>query len=191
MLPLVTLPVKLHGLQLDVNVAPEHATHVLEVPRTQPRALAVTSAGTTQQVVFGVDELRQVHVSPGVLVMRTLVGDEYELEAEAASATALLEIEMLPAGRGMSLIIRYGDAAQIRTIVVDCGSRPTGKLLVGRLGAQEGDSEEPLELLVLTHGDDDRIGGAIEVLKNLQLATRFGDVWFNGLPPMEAKSVAR
>ena len=82
----MTLPVKLHGLQLDVNVAPEQATHVLEVPwRTQPRALAVTSAGTTQQVVFGVDELRQVHVSPGVLVMRTLVGDEYELEAEAVA----------------------------------------------------------------------------------------------------------
>jgi hypothetical protein len=190
MLPLVTLPVKLHGLQLDVNVAPEHATHVLEVPRTQPRALAVTSAGTTQQVVFGVDELRQVHVSPGVVVMRTLVGDEYELEAEAASASALLEIEMLPAGRGMSLIIRYGDTSQIRRIIVDCGSRPTGKLLADRLAPREDAPGEPVELLVLTHGDDDRIGGALEVLKNQALASRIGEVWFNGLAQRATSSVA-
>jgi hypothetical protein len=190
MLPLVGLPVKLHGLQLDLNVAPEDATHVLEVPRTQPRALAVASAGTTQQVVFGVDELRQVHVSPGVIVMRTLAGDEYELEAEAASASALLEIEMLPAGRGMSLIIRYGDASQVRSIIVDCGSRPTGKLLLDRFALREDGPYERVELLVLTHGDDDRIGGAIEVLKDRMFARRIGEVWFNGLAQQEASSVA-
>ena len=190
MLPLVGLPVRLHGLQLDVNITPEYATHVLEVPRTQPRALAVTSAGTTQQVVFGVDELRQVNVSPGVIVMRTLVGDEYEIEAEAVSASALLEIEMLPAGRGMSLIIRYGDASLVRGIIVDCGSRPTGKLLLDRLRQTEDGIQESIELLVLTHGDDDRIGGAIEVLKNQSLASRIGEVWFNGLAQREGSSVA-
>jgi hypothetical protein len=190
MLPLVGLPVKLHGLQLDVNVAPEYATHVLEVPRTQPRALAVTSGETTQQVVFGVDELRQVHVSPGLIVIRTLVGDEYELEADAAAAFALLEIEMLPAGRGTSLIIRYGNPSQVHRIIVDCGSRPTGKLLRERLVDNAGDTPEPIELLILTHGDDDRIGGALEMLKDQSLARGIGEVWFNGLEQRETSSVA-
>jgi beta-lactamase superfamily II metal-dependent hydrolase len=131
-----------------------------------------------------------VNVSPGVIVMRTLVGDEYEIEAEAVSASALLEIEMLPAGRGMSLIIRYGDASLVRGIIVDCGSRPTGKLLLDRLRQTEDGIQESIELLVLTHGDDDRIGGAIEVLKNQSLASRIGEVWFNGLAQREGSSVA-
>jgi hypothetical protein len=190
MLPLVGLPVKLHGLTLELNIAPEYATHVLEVPRTQPRALAVTSGETTQQLVFGVDELRQVHVSPGLIVIRTLVGDEYELEAEAAAAFALLEIEMLPAGRGTSLIIRYGNPSQVHRIIVDCGSRPTGKLLRERLADNAGDTPEPIELLILTHGDDDRIGGAIEMLKDQSLARGIGEVWFNGLEQRETSSVA-
>lgn len=190
MLPSVGLPIRLRGLQLDVNIAPEQATHVLDVPRTQPRALAVTSAGTTQQVVFGVDELRQVHVNPGVVVLRTLVGDEYEIEAQALTASALLDIEMLPAGRGMSLIIRYGDASLIRAIIVDCGSRPTGKLLLDRFRKNEDGVGEAIELLVLTHSDDDRIGGALEVLKDQSLARRIGEVWFNGVPQMETPTAA-
>jgi hypothetical protein len=190
MLPSVGLPVRLNGLQLDVNIAPEHATHVLDVPRTQPRALAVTSAGTTQQVVFGVDELRQVHVSPGVVVLRTLIGDEYEIEAEAVSASALLEIEMLPAGRGTSLIIRYGDASGIRRIVVDCGNRALGKILIERLAAKEDAPAEPVELLVLTHGDDDRIGGALELLRDQSRARWIGEVWFNGVDQMQTSTVA-
>jgi hypothetical protein len=175
-LPLVQLPMKLHGLRLDVNAPAPEATHVLDVPRTQPRAVSVTWPGGSQQLVFGESEMRTVHVKPGVVVIRNLAGAEYELEASGQSAT--FEIEMVPAGRGTSLIIRYGTPSQLRHIVVDCGNRQTGKVLGERFALTEPQAQ--VEVLVLTHIDDDRIGGTAEFLESGDLAGRVRDVWFNG-----------
>src|SRR4029078_10970068 len=42
-------------------------------------------------------------------------------------------------------------------------------------------AESHFEVFVVTHVDDDHIGGAINVMKNLkELGCTFGDVWFNG-----------
>ena len=96
MLPLVPVPLKLHGLRLEVNARPSEATHAIDVPQTQPRAVSVTSASGTEDVVFDVGEAKAVHVAPGTVVIRTVTGAEYELEAFGSAATsgaATLEID--------------------------------------------------------------------------------------------------
>jgi hypothetical protein len=178
-LPPVALPLRLHGLRLDLNVPPAQATHVLDVPKTQPIAVSVRSASKEQQMVFGSSEARSVSVSPGIVVIRTLAGAEYELDAQTAAGE--LEIELLPAGRGTSLIIRYDSGTSSHQIIVDTGDRRAGALLAQRLKSEE---QAPIELLVLTHIDDDRIGGALSVLQDSAIRTRLRDVWLNGSPQL-------
>jgi len=176
-LPPVAVPLRLHGLRLDVNVPPAQATHVLDVPKTQPLALSVKSAAKEERLVFDSSDARSVNVSPGTVVIRTLAGAEYEIEVSAQAGSAAIEIEMLPAGRGTTLIIRYGSGTSLRQIVVDTGDRRAGALLGERLKTEE---PIPIELLVLTHTDNDRIGGAISVLQESAIRTRVHDVWLNG-----------
>lgn len=171
LLPLVPLTIRLHGLRLDVNVPPSEATHVFEVPRTQPRAVSVQWLKRNEQLVFDGSEVRGVNVSLGTIVIRTLAGSEYQLEV--SNQSTVFSVELLPAGSGTSFIIRFGE----RRMVVDCGSRGNGKLLAQRLRT---DSKEAIELLVLTHTDDDRISGAITVLKDEHVRPSIRDVWFNG-----------
>jgi hypothetical protein len=191
MLPVVSLPLKVHGLALDVNVPPLEATHVLDVPRTQPRALSVSWPGGREDLVFAETELRTLHVRPGVIVLRTLAGSEYEIEVAAvghqrgaASQTTLFEVEMLPAGAGAALIVRYGSGSAVQQIVVDCGDRRTGKLLGERL--RKTSAEEPIVLLVITHSDDDRIGGARALLEDPKVRVR--EIWVN-LPEASTTAV--
>lgn len=181
-LPPVAVPLRLHGLRLDVNVAPAQATHVLDVPKTQPLAVSVQSGDKEERLVFGSADARSINVSPGTVVIRTLAGAEYEIEVAAAASTGEIELEMRPAGRGTSLIIRYGSASDPRLIVVDTGDRRASVLLVNRLADEE---QVPIELMILTHIDDDRIGGAAQVLQIPGIRTRLHEVWMNGWPQLQ------
>ena len=173
LLPLVALPLRLHGNQLDINVPPPEATHTIQVPLTQPRVLAVHSQEGSRQFVFSPNESRSVEFShSGLAVLRTLAGAEYEIEV--GGAQAWFEIEMLPAGQGACLILSYSADGRPRRIVVDCGDRRFTDLALERL---QGSGR--IELLVFTHIDSDRIGGAqkfLEVINNKDI----GDIWFNG-----------
>jgi glyoxylase-like metal-dependent hydrolase (beta-lactamase superfamily II) len=62
----------------------------------------------------------------------------------------------------------------MQRVVVDCGDRRVAAIAIDRL--QDSDS---IELLVLTHVDNDRIGGARGFMEGMA-KKRFGDVWFNG-----------
>ena len=179
LLPLVALPIRLHGLRLDVNVPPSEATHVLDAPQTRPRALSVTWSSGSEQLVFS-SEVRGVNVSPGKVVMRTLAGTEYELEISNKLET--FEIEMLPVRQGTSLMIRYGTGSSINQMIVDCGDRRTGDLLKKML--QGSDRQLQIELLVVTHSDDDRIGGALQLFQEGKLGSQVRNVWFNGVQHM-------
>ena len=178
-LPLVPVPLKLHGLRLEVNARPSDATHVIDVPQTQPQALSVTSAARTEELLFDVSETKVVHVAPGTVVIRTVTGAEYELEASASAGPGVaMDIELLPAGHSTSVLIEYVDGSVQRRILVDCGDRRTGRLLVERL-QQSPDGDTAIDLLVLTHIDDGRIGGAIPLLESDVVYGRLRDVWFN------------
>jgi beta-lactamase superfamily II metal-dependent hydrolase len=101
--------------------------------------------------------------------------------AASSSHSAVLRIEMLPVGHGDCLWIEYGDGPKVARVLVDCGSANTyPNTLRKRIQAQD-KSERAFELFILTHIDDDHIGGGIPFLKEAAgLGVAFGDVWFNG-----------
>jgi beta-lactamase superfamily II metal-dependent hydrolase len=90
-----------------------------------------------------------------------------------------LRLHSLQAGHGDCLVIEYGDdPKQQRVVIIDGGvageTTPTLKaLLKGWPGAH-------VELLVVTHIDDDHIVGAVRLLKDKHLRGRIKDIWFNG-----------
>lgn len=137
--------------------------------------MSITSGTGSEQVIFGVSETKTVHVTPGTVVIRTVAGDEYELEASAVAAT--IQLDLLPAGHATSVLIGYPGSGHSHWILVDCGDKKTGRRVIERLSAIPAD--EPIELLVLTHIDDGHIGGAKQLLESTALAPRIGDVWFN------------
>jgi beta-lactamase superfamily II metal-dependent hydrolase len=98
-----------------------------------------------------------------------------------AANGALFNIEMLPAGHGDCLWVEYGEGPKTNRVLIDCGTKNTYEaVLKARIGAQA-KSARDFELFILTHIDDDHIGGGIEVLKDASsLGVTFADVWFNG-----------
>jgi beta-lactamase superfamily II metal-dependent hydrolase len=102
-------------------------------------------------------------------------------KAANGGSEVTFRIEMLPAGHGDCLWIEYGDGPKTSRVLVDCGSNATyGAELRKRIEAQP-KTERAFELFILTHIDDDHIGGGIPLLKDAaSLGVEFGDVWFNG-----------
>jgi len=89
-------------------------------------------------------------------------------------------LETLQAGRGDSLIVHYGDPP--RFIVIDGGPASTyAPVLRPRLDAlkqrwQDADTEKLLiDLLLISHIDDDHVGGVIRLLNDLQTAEEKGN----------------
>jgi beta-lactamase superfamily II metal-dependent hydrolase len=90
-----------------------------------------------------------------------------------------LRLHTLQAGYGDCLVIEYGDDPKRPHIVIidggvgDTTTKALKKLLKGWPDAQ-------LELLVVSHIDDDHIVGAIRLLQDKTLRARIKDIWFNG-----------
>ena len=90
-----------------------------------------------------------------------------------------LRLHTLQAGHGDCLVIEYGnDPKQRHVVVIDGGvageTVPTLKKLL------ESWPTAQIELLIVTHIDDDHIVGAVRLLKNKYLRERIKDIWFNG-----------
>jgi len=100
--------------------------------------------------------------------------------------TSFLEVEMLPAGHGDALLVRYGDGAHEGRLLIDGGPSYTYKNLLARLLALPLD-ERRFEVLVVTHIDGDHIDGIIRLLQEdlTGLGISFDDVWFNGTEQMD------
>jgi len=91
----------------------------------------------------------------------------------------MFDIEMLPADFGDCLGIEYGDPKDPSRVLIDCGAPSTFPWLRHRVESLEA-KDRRFELFVLTHIDNDHIGGAIPFFKDQKLGVEFGDVWFNG-----------
>lgn len=89
--------------------------------------------------------------------------------------TLVFNVELLPAGHGDCIWIKYGNAEKTHHILIDGGPTPTWD---GYLKQKLLDHDE-IQLLVLTHIDADHIAGAIPMLDEARDVT-FRDVWFNG-----------
>jgi len=83
-------------------------------------------------------------------------------------------LHVLPAGNGDALVLEYGSGHDRQRILVDGGIPPAA----ARVKAFLGDDAE-LELLVVTHIDNDHIGGLLRLFE-MPAPPRPADVWFNG-----------
>lgn len=93
---------------------------------------------------------------------------------------AFLDIQMLPAQYGDCLWIEYGtDPRRASRILVDCGTPGTSSRLLAKIESLP-TADRAVELFILTHIDDDHIGGAVPFLQAEMGGLAIGEVWFNG-----------
>jgi hypothetical protein len=86
---------------------------------------------------------------------------------------------MLAADFGDCLWLEYGDPADPSRVLIDCGPPTTFPRLKAKVEALPA-KDRRFELFVLTHIDNDHIGGTIPFFADEKLGVEFGDVWFNG-----------
>lgn len=94
----------------------------------------------------------------------------------------IFRLHVLPAGNGDALIVEYGSVTSVRRVLIDGGVTETGAGVAGLLK----DSE--IELVVVTHIDNDHIAGLIDWL-NRSPEVQPNDLWFNGFRHLPAPSV--
>lgn len=95
----------------------------------------------------------------------------------------MFTIHMLDAAHGDCLWIEYGDAARPKRILIDTGPAATYtdslKRKIAEVVAAEGQCV--FELFVVTHVDDDHIGGSLRFLDEMaENRVKIREVWFNG-----------
>jgi beta-lactamase superfamily II metal-dependent hydrolase len=86
----------------------------------------------------------------------------------------VFRLHVFPAGIGDALVVEYGKSGNTRLVLVDGGVAKTGQAVARFLG-----DNAQLELLVVTHIDNDHIAGILELL-NRRRPPQPKDVWFNG-----------
>lgn len=99
----------------------------------------------------------------------------------------MFRLEMLPARCGDCLLLEYGPPGASRLVVIDGGLGETAAVLWNRLEGlrhERGAETLEIELLVVTHIDNDHIVGIIELLKAAHPTLMIHDIWFNGRPQL-------
>ena len=94
----------------------------------------------------------------------------------------IFRLHLLPAGNGDALIVEYGSVTSVRRVLVDGGVTGTGATIAGLLEDRE------IELVVVTHIDNDHIAGLIDWL-NRSPGVKPNDLWFNGFRHLPAPAV--
>ena len=90
----------------------------------------------------------------------------------------MLTVEMLPAGHGDCLVVEYGATrSTTHRVLIDAGTIHSWDAVRTRLLAMP---NVAYEAFVVTHVDEDHIGGALKLLVDPDLRHRITDVWFNG-----------
>jgi hypothetical protein len=106
----------------------------------------------------------------------------------------MFRIHMLDAGHGDCLWVEFGedDAAPPKRILIDCGTLGTYrdhlKRKIADTVAEEG--SVVFELFVVTHVDDDHIGGALRFLDDASQpdnGVEIREIWFNGFGHLDNK----
>lgn len=89
----------------------------------------------------------------------------------------MFAVEMLPAGHGDALVVEYGTTADSHQLLIDAGTYHAWEGVRAELMRRRRDK---YEIFVVTHVDEDHIGGAISLLDDGNLNHRIDQVWFNG-----------
>jgi glyoxylase-like metal-dependent hydrolase (beta-lactamase superfamily II) len=83
-------------------------------------------------------------------------------------------LHVLPATNGDALVLEYGHGQARQRVLIDGGRSSAAPKVKAFLG------EDPeLELLIVTHIDNDHIGGLLRLLRG-PASPRPADIWFNG-----------
>jgi len=95
----------------------------------------------------------------------------------------VFSIEMLQANYGDAIWLEYGPGDSPKVVLIDCGFKSTYRKIIERIEERD----LTIELLILTHIDEDHIKGAIPLLQDARLGPgRVRDIWFNGYDHMVA-----
>jgi len=170
LLPSTVLLLDRRDAVLRIGVTPEEASIAIDVPDTRAMKLEVRTEDRSWSVEARTPT--SLDVGHGVVLVLTESGTEYELEPPVDQH--IFSVEMLPAGFGTSILITYGDHDDRHHVLIDTG--PKRLDLTEQLSSRE---VSRLELVALTHIDDNAIGGAARLLDTTDPAA-VGDIWFNG-----------
>lgn len=88
-------------------------------------------------------------------------------------------VTSLPAGYGDSLWIEYGDGDKKNRILIDGGLKATKEIILELINALP-EKHRVIELLVISHIDQDHIEGILELFEMDDLPVKIKSVWFNG-----------
>jgi beta-lactamase superfamily II metal-dependent hydrolase len=91
----------------------------------------------------------------------------------------MLRLEMLPARQGDCLWVTYGPASAPDHLVIDGGPEKARVLLSEVRRRLEDGRRLHIDLLVVTHVDNDHIGGVLELLEQFPDGLTVNEVWFN------------
>ncbi len=89
----------------------------------------------------------------------------------------VFRVEAIPAGPGDALVVEWGSGREKHRMLVDAGPKARWPGVRARLAARRSDT---YAAFVVTHIDEDHIGGAVELLDDATLRSRVRVVWFNG-----------
>lgn len=98
----------------------------------------------------------------------------------------MFSVTMLPAGHGDCLWVEWGKASAPRRMLIDAGTPGTYKRLKAAIKDRLGNGKAHFDLFVITHIDEDHIGGAIRLLEDSEVT--YGDLWFNGWKHLREKA---
>jgi hypothetical protein len=96
----------------------------------------------------------------------------------------VFQLHVLPAGIGDALVLDYGTAGAVSRVVIDGGVGKTAGPLADFLGPTP-----KIEMLMITHVDNDHIMGALKMLEQRLNEPTIDDLWFNGYRHLPTSSL--
>jgi hypothetical protein len=102
----------------------------------------------------------------------------------------MFELSALPARQGDAIWIRWGAAANPHQMIIDMGTGGSGKKVRERI-LELAENKRVFDLIVVTHVDEDHIGGLLTCLAEADPIPGFKckDLWFNGFEHLSGKSI--
>lgn len=91
----------------------------------------------------------------------------------------MLKVKVLPANCGDCIIISFNDGDIIKNILIDGGVGLTYSNVLKDEVMKIKELNQSIDLLIVTHIDNDHIGGIIKLIEDKSLNTIIKEVWFN------------